>query len=63
MKEHRINVRATATDVKELRKVAKKIGLPSSYIVREAVREKIETLRRTHPRLQPAEQTALETSN
>jgi hypothetical protein len=56
-KEQRINVRVNESDAKELREISKQLDLPSSCIVRQAVREKIAELKRTHPHLQPQQQT------
>lgn len=55
-KEKRVNVRVDESDLQKLNEISRRIDLPASYIVRHAIREKIEHLEQTHPLLnKPAE--------
>ncbi len=60
--ECRINVRADETLKEELQEVIEKTGLTESVIVREAVKEKLRSLKNTHPAyttsIEPAAVTA-----
>ncbi len=49
--EMRINVRVKAKLAEELKEVSEKLEVPTSIIVRDAVREKLAEMRRTHPLL------------
>lgn len=51
MKNEAIKVRLEEKDKEELVEVSTTLDIPSSQIVREAVREKIAELKRTHPLL------------
>lgn len=45
MKNKRINVRATETEIKELNRIADRIGVSAAVIVRSAVQNKIKQLK------------------
>jgi predicted DNA-binding protein len=48
-KDLRINVRADEALKEELREVIEKTGLTEAVIVREGVKEKLRSLKNTHP--------------
>lgn len=60
-KEHLINFRCAEDEAKEFMQISKAIDVPFSQLAREAIREKIAALKKTHPRLKskPAETIAL----
>lgn len=51
-KDVNVNFKSTRKERDEFMKFAKKIDIPFSQIAREAIREKIAELKRTHPRFQ-----------
>lgn len=53
MKNEQIIVRISENEKAELNQISEQIDVPFSQITREAIREKIAELKRTHPRLQP----------
>jgi predicted trehalose synthase len=57
MKDQMINFRTTEQEAAEFARVAKTLDIPLSQIAREATREKISELKRTHPALQETVQT------
>lgn len=54
MKNEVLRVRLEQEDKENLTEFSTTLDIPVSQIVREAIREKIAVLRRTHPQLQPA---------
>ena len=51
-KERRINVRVNREVISELNRISRILDLPSSYIVRDAIREKLDSLKISDSRLQ-----------
>lgn len=52
IKTTQIAARIKETEREELRQVAETLDIPESQIIREAVREKVTELQKTHPKLQ-----------
>ncbi len=52
MKNDQIFVRMSEEEKSELTQISEQIDVPFSQITREAIREKISALKRTHPLLQ-----------
>lgn len=58
-KNERILIRINQSEKVEFEEIANRLDIPISQIAREAIREKMAELKRTHPRLQ-TETTQLE---
>lgn len=58
-KEQLINFRTTEEEASEFMDFAKLVDIPFSQIAREAIREKIAEIKKTHPRFQKKPQSVL----
>lgn len=60
LQKQNLNFRVKPEFVAELNSVAKTLEVPASQIVREAVREKLAELKRTHPLLSEKPEVAVQ---
>lgn len=59
IKDERILIRINQAEKNEFEEIANRLDIPVAQIAREAMREKIAELKRTHPLLQEATQLEL----
>ena len=58
MKNDRLSARASAEERERLAEAARILDIPEAQIIREAVRDRVEKLWRTHPKLKQAQAEA-----
>lgn len=51
MKNQSLRANVNEAEKKELEQIAEALDVPESQIIREAVREKVQKLQKTHPKL------------